>query len=393
MASVELKNISKCFKNGAQALKDFGAVIEDGELVVLVGASGCGKSTLLRLLAGLESVSEGEILIDGRNVNRETPQQRNVAMVFQNYALYPHMTVRDNIAFPLRMSRTPKQRITTRVGEIADILQLSELMERKPAQLSGGQRQRVAMGRALVRDPSVFLLDEPLSNLDASLRAQIRGEISRIQKRLGTTTLYVTHDQTEAMTLGDRVVVLDHGELQQIGTPEELYQQPQNSFVAGFIGSPGMNILPCKLIDSGDGEVILHLGGQQISLLVEGRVYQELVPCFGQKLYTGIRPEALSCAPTHGSFALNTKVEAVEFLGYETLIYLSLPGVAQLRLEQPIIARLSGQHYKRNGDMAVFYVEPDALYFFNQAGRNILSGGTVARQPLSERSPDHDIVR
>jgi multiple sugar transport system ATP-binding protein len=393
VASVELKSISKCFENGTQALKDFGAVIEDGELVVLVGASGCGKSTLLRLLAGLENVSEGEILIDGRNVNRETPQQRNVAMVFQNYALYPHMTVRDNIAFPLRMSRTPKQRITTRVGEIADILQLSELMERRPAQLSGGQRQRVAMGRALVRDPSVFLLDEPLSNLDASLRAQIRAEISRIQKRLGTTTLYVTHDQTEAMTLGDRVVVLDHGELQQIGTPEELYQHPQNSFVARFIGSPGMNILPSELVDSGEGEVILHLGGQKISLLLEGRAYQELVPYFGQKLYAGIRPEALLCAPTHGSFALDTKVEAVEFLGYETLIYLSLPRVAQLRLEQPIIARLSGQHYKRNGDTAVFYVEPDALYFFNQAGRNILSGGIVARQPLSQRSPDHDIVR
>ena len=372
MASVELRNIGKRFENGSQAVKEFDLTIEDGELVVLVGSSGCGKSTLLRLLAGLENASEGEIFIDGRNVNQETPQQRNVAMVFQNYALYPHMTVRANLEFPLRMSRTPKDRIKTRFEEIADILQLPGLMERKPGQLSGGQRQRVAMGRALVRDPSVFLLDEPLSNLDARLRARIRAEIAQIQKRLKTTTLYVTHDQVEAMTLGDRVVVLDHGESQQIATPQELYDHPQNSFVAKFIGSPGMNILPSELIDGGNARIGVKLGGQQISLELERQVYEKLVPYCGENIYTGIRPEAFACTPGKASVELKTNVEAVEFLGHETLAYLFLPGTGQVRTEQPSIARLPGQFHKPDDDMGVFYIEPDALYFFNQAGRNIL---------------------
>jgi len=376
VAGVELRDISKHFENGTQAVKDIALTIEDGELVVLVGSSGCGKSTLLRLLAGLENASEGEILIDGKNVNQETPQQRNVAMVFQNYALYPHMTVRANLEFPLRMSHTPKDQINSKVGEIADILQLSALMDRRPGQLSGGQRQRVAMGRALVRDPSVFLLDEPLSNLDASLRAQIRAEIARIQKRLKTTTLYVTHDQVEAMTLGDRVVVLDHGELQQIATPQELYEHPQNSFVANFIGSPGMNILPSGLNDRGGGRLGVKLGGQQISLVLERQAYEKLVPYSGQNVYTGIRPEAFASTPTEASVELKTNVEAVEFLGHETLAYLFLPGAAQGHTGQPFIARLPGRFHKPNDDVAVFYIEPEALYFFNQAGRNILIEGT-----------------
>ncbi len=379
MASVELRNISKRFENGTWAVKDIALTIEDGELVVLVGSSGCGKSTLLRLLAGLENASEGEILIDGKKVNQQTPQQRNVAMVFQNYALYPHMTVRGNLEFPLHMSHTAKDQIKARVGEIADMLQLSEIMDRRPGQLSGGQRQRVAMGRALVRDPSVFLLDEPLSNLDASLRAQIRAEISRIQKRLKTTSLYVTHDQVEAMTLGDRVVVLDHGELQQIGTPQELYQHPKNSFVAKFIGSPGMNILPSELIDRGDGRLGVNLGGQQISLVLERQAYEKLVPYSGQDVYTGIRPEAFACAPRQASFELKANVEAVEFIGHETLAYLSLPGAGQVHTDQLSIARLPGQFNKPNADAAVFYIKPEALYFFNQAGRNILIEGTGDR--------------
>jgi multiple sugar transport system ATP-binding protein len=372
VASVELRHISKRFADGTQALKEFSLTIEDGELVVLVGSSGCGKSTLLRLLAGLESVTEGEIRIDGRMVNQATPQQRNVAMVFQNYALYPHMTVRTNLEFPLRMSRTPKQRIKARVGEIADILQLSELMDRRPGQLSGGQRQRVAMGRALVRDPSVFLLDEPLSNLDARLRARLRAEIAQIQKRLKTTTLYVTHDQVEAMTLGDRVVVLDHGESQQVGTPQELYHHPQSIFVAKFIGSPGMNTLPSELIDRGDGRLGLKLGDQQISLMLERQAYEKLVPYCGQPVYTGIRPEALSSKPRQASVELKTSVETVEFLGHETLVRLSLPGAGRGQTEQPCMARLPGQFHKPADERAVFYIQPDALYFFNQAGRNIL---------------------
>jgi multiple sugar transport system ATP-binding protein len=372
VASVELRHISKRFADGTRAVKEFSLTIEDGELVVLVGSSGCGKSTLLRLLAGLESVTEGEIRIDGRRVNQATPQQRNVAMVFQNYALYPHMTVRANLEFPLRMSGTQKQRIETRVGEIADILQLSELMDRRPAQLSGGQRQRVAMGRALVRDPSVFLLDEPLSNLDARLRARIRAEIAQIQKRLKTTTLYVTHDQVEAMTLGDRVVVLDRGESQQTGTPEELYHHPQNTFVAKFIGSPGMNILPSELIDGGDGRLGVKLGEQQISLAPERQAYEKLVPYCGQPVSTGIRPEAFANTPSEASVALQAKVQAVEFLGHETLACLSLPGAMPGQTEQPCTARLPGQFHMPPDQRAVFYIQPDALYFFNQAGRNIL---------------------
>jgi multiple sugar transport system ATP-binding protein len=373
MASVELRHISKRFDNGAEAVKDFSLSIADGELVVLVGSSGCGKSTLLRMLSGLESVTEGEILIDGKVVNQATPQQRNVAMVFQNYALYPHMTVRANLEFPLKMSHTPAPRIKARVEEIADILQLTELMDRKPKQLSGGQRQRVAMGRALVRSPSVFLLDEPLSNLDARLRAHIRAEIAQIQKRLKTTTLYVTHDQVEAMTLGDRVVVLEHGEAQQVGSPQQLYDRPQNVFVARFIGSPGMNILPTQLVDKGDGVLGIELGAQQIVFPVAGPRYSKLKQYIGQDVRVGLRPEAFGSSQTATSIGVETGVEAVEFLGHETLAYLSLPGGEQMRNGQQLIARLPGRLERRGGEKAIFYTEPDALYFFDQTGRNILN--------------------
>ncbi len=375
MASVELRKVSKRFGDGAEAVKDVTLTIDDGELVVLVGSSGCGKSTLLRLLAGLDTVSEGEILIDGSRVNEATPQQRNVAMVFQNYALYPHMTVRANLEFPLRMSGTARARIKARVGEIADILQLSGLMHRRPGQLSGGQRQRVAMGRALVREPSVFLLDEPLSNLDAKLRAHIRAEISRIQKKLRTTTLYVTHDQVEAMTLGDRVVVLDQGESQQIGTPHQLYHNPRNTFVARFIGSPGMNILPSELIDTTDGRLGVRLGAQQISLALEPPVYDKLMPYTGQRVDVGIRPEAFSDTPTQGGIGMETGVTAVEYLGHETLAYLSLPGVEQRDSDHPCTARLSGQFHRPSDEVVVFYIKPEDLFFFDRAGCNILTEG------------------
>jgi len=247
MAQIVLDSVSKQFANGTRILSDTSFTIQNGEFFVLIGPSGCGKSTLLNMIVGLEDISSGEIRVDGQVINDLDPKDRNMAMVFQSYAIYPHMTVAENIAFPLRLARLPKVEIQRKVAEAAALLELEDLLTRKPATLSGGQRQRVAMGRALVRDPVAFLLDEPLSNLDARLRVQMRGEIGRLQKRLGTTMIYVTHDQTEAMTLGDRVAVLNRGEVQQIGTPKQLYQAPANLFVAGFMGSPGMNFVPAEL--------------------------------------------------------------------------------------------------------------------------------------------------
>ena len=251
MAEIVLDRVTKSYPNGATAVKDLSITIADGEFIILVGPSGCGKSTTLNMIAGLEDISSGELRIGGERVNEKAPKDRDIAMVFQSYALYPHMTVRQNIAFPLTLAKMKKAEIAQKVEETAKILDLTDFLDRKPAQLSGGQRQRVAMGRAIVRNPKAFLMDEPLSNLDAKLRVQMRSEIARLQNRLGTTTVYVTHDQTEAMTLGDRVVVLLAGVAQQIGTPEELYNSPANLFVAGFIGSPAMNFFPATLTDVG----------------------------------------------------------------------------------------------------------------------------------------------
>src|SRR5262245_16816108 len=268
MAEIVLDRVTKSYPNGATAVKDLSITIADGEFIILVGPSGCGKSTTLNMIAGLEDISSGELRIGGDRVNEKAPKDRDIAMVFQSYALYPHMTVRQNIAFPLTLAKVKKDEITRKVDEAAKILDLTELLDRKPAQLSGGQRQRVAMGRAIVRNPKAFLMDEPLSNLDAKLRVQMRAEIARLQKRLGTTTVYVTHDQTEAMTLGDRVVVLLAGVAQQIGTPDELYSTPANLFVAGFIGSPAMNFFPATLTPVGltlpFGEVMLAAEVQEV---------------------------------------------------------------------------------------------------------------------------------
>src|ERR687889_1800446 len=251
MAEIKLENVTKRFPDGYEAVKHMSLDIKDGEFMILVGPSGCGKSTALRMIAGLEDVTEGELRIGDEVVNDRAPKDRDIAMVFQNYALYPHMTVRENMGFALKMAGEDKASINQKVEEAARILDLQQHLDRKPANLSGGQRQRVAMGRAIVRDPSAFLMDEPLSNLDAKLRVQMRSEIARLQNRLGTTTVYVTHDQTEAMTLGDRVVVMLAGVAQQIGTPEELYNRPANLFVAGFIGSPAMNFFPATMTDVG----------------------------------------------------------------------------------------------------------------------------------------------
>ena len=249
MAPITLDHITKRYPDGSLAVNDFNLDIQDGEFVILVGPSGCGKSTTLNMIAGLEDITSGELLIGGKVVNNKSPKDRDIAMVFQSYALYPHMTVRENMGFALKLAKTPKDVINQKVEEAARILDLTQHLDRKPANLSGGQRQRVAMGRAIVRDPAAFLMDEPLSNLDAKLRVQMRTQVSRIQRRLGTTTVYVTHDQVEALTLGDRVVVMRSGLLQQVGSPDELYHRPYNLFVAGFIGSPAMNFLPGHVED------------------------------------------------------------------------------------------------------------------------------------------------
>src|SRR6476661_1798701 len=284
MAEIQLDKVSKKFPGGNVAVHEADFTIGDGEFFILVGPSGCGKSTLLNMIVGLEDISDGELLVDGKRVNDLDPKDRNMAMVFQSYAIYPHMTVRQNIAFPLTLKKVPKDEINKKVDEAAKVLELDELLDRKPANLSGGQRQRVAMGRAIVRDPSAFLMDEPLSNLDAKLRVQMRTVISRLQQRLGTTTIYVTHDQTEAMTLGDRVAVLRKGYVQQVGTPKQLYNEPVNLFVAGFIGSPAMNLLPAEL------------NGEELSLpMATFRLPDDVLERMGdrrpERLVAGIRPE------------------------------------------------------------------------------------------------------
>ena len=285
MADIVLDGICKSFPDGAIAVKDLSLTIRDGEFVTLVGPSGCGKSTTLNMIAGLEGISAGELRIGGECVNDKPPKDRDIAMVFQSYALYPHMTVRQNMAFPLTLAKMAKADIADRVEETAKVLDLTDFLDRKPARLSGGQRQRVAMGRAIVRNPKVFLMDEPLSNLDAKLRVQMRGEIARLQRRLGTTTVYVTHDQTEAMTLGDRVVVMHAGEVQQIGTPNELYERPSNLFVAGFIGSPAMNFFPAALTATGVG---LPFGAVMLPPQIRQHIAMHPRP---NAIIAGVRPE------------------------------------------------------------------------------------------------------
>jgi multiple sugar transport system ATP-binding protein len=360
MAAVEFITVSKRFDNGTEALKDFNLKINDGEFVVLVGPSGCGKSTALRLLAGLEEVTDGKILLDGQVVNQIGPQQRNIAMVFQNYALYPHMDVRGNLEFPLKMRQTAKESIDETVGKIAEILNLQTLLNRKPGQLSGGQKQRVAMGRALVRNPSVFLLDEPLSNLDAKLRAQIRADIGELQKRLQKTTLYVTHDQVEAMTLGDRVAVMNNGELHQIGRPEELYNTPQSIFVARFIGSPGMNIIPASLVHKNDNQLTCRARGLDIPLSTfPQRLLQDEI-----SFYIGLRPETIRTAKKKNDLSVKVAIVTTEFLGHETLVHFHLPEREQ---QEPFIARLPGQ-FNPPAQSTDFYYSKDDLFLFDKNG-------------------------
>src|SRR5689334_13456642 len=323
MAEIEFDDVVKRYPDGFEAVKHMNLQIRDGELMILVGPSGCGKSTALRMIAGLEDISEGDLVIGGETVNELPPKDRDIAMVFQNYALYPHMTVRENMGFALKLAKTDKAEIDQKVEEAARILDLEQHLDRKPANLSGGQRQRVAMGRAIVRDPKVFLMDEPLSNLDAKLRVQMRTEVSRIQNRLGTTTVYVTHDQTEAMTLGDRVAVMRGGVIQQVDTPANLYDHPENLFVAGFIGSPSMNFVPARL----EGDTIkLPFGDAPIHDELRARL--QAAPGghqAGKDVIAGMRPEhfidtAVEEASAH-FLKFKAKNDVVESMGSELFAY------------------------------------------------------------------------
>jgi len=326
MAEIVLDRVTKSYPDGATAVQELSVTIADGEFVILVGPSGCGKSTTLNMIAGLEDISSGELRIGGERVNDKAPKDRDIAMVFQSYALYPHMTVRQNIAFPLTLAKMKKTEITEKVEETARILDLTELLDRKPSQLSGGQRQRVAMGRAIVRHPKAFLMDEPLSNLDAKLRVQMRGEIARLQRRLGTTTVYVTHDQTEAMTLGDRVVVMRGGVAQQIGTPDELYERPANLFVAGFIGSPAMNFFPATLTPTG-----LNLPFGEVTLTQPVLDVIALHPK-PENVIVGVRPEHLQDAALIDAYqriralTFEVKIDMIESLGADKYVYFTTAG-------------------------------------------------------------------
>ncbi len=384
MAEIVLDRVTKSYPDGATAVKDLSMTIADGEFVILVGPSGCGKSTTLNMIAGLEDISSGEMRIGGERVNEKAPKDRDIAMVFQSYALYPHMTVRQNIAFPLTLAKVKKAEIASKVEETAKILDLTELLDRKPGQLSGGQRQRVAMGRAIVRDPKAFLMDEPLSNLDAKLRVQMRSEIARLQNRLGTTTVYVTHDQTEAMTLGDRVVVLRAGEAQQIGTPEELYSRPANLFVAGFIGSPAMNFFPATMTDVG---VRLPFGDVTLTQEVHDLLAKHNSP---PNVIVGVRPEHLEDASLIDTYAriraLTFEVTAdfVESLGADKYVHFTAEGagaraqqLAELAAESGVgenefVARVSTESKVTPGQTIELALDTTKLVIFNaDTGANL----------------------
>ena len=383
MAEITLDNVTKRYGDGYEAVKNMSLDIGDGEFVILVGPSGCGKSTALRMIAGLEDITEGELKIGGQVMNEKAPKDRDIAMVFQNYALYPHMTVRENMGFALKLAKAPKEEINQKVEEAARVLDLTEHLDRKPGNLSGGQRQRVAMGRAIVRDPAAFLMDEPLSNLDAKLRVQMRTEVSRLQSRLGTTTVYVTHDQTEAMTLGDRVAVMRAGALQQVGSPAELYNEPANLFVAGFIGSPAMNFMPAQI----DGDRV-QLPFGDVTLGSEAR--ERLGRTEGRRdLIAGIRPESFEDAAFVGEArdrgtTFRSKIDLVESMGSELYAYFT---VEQSRVESQelaelaedagvgevpgaggegqVVARLDAASKARRDEETELWVDTDKIHFFD----------------------------
>jgi len=394
MAEIQLRGVTKRYPDGTEAVKQVDLDIGDGEFMILVGPSGCGKSTALRMIAGLEDISEGDLVIGGETVNDLPPKDRDIAMVFQNYALYPHMTVRENMGFALKLAKTDKAEIDSKVEEAARILDLEQHLDRKPANLSGGQRQRVAMGRAIVRDPKAFLMDEPLSNLDAKLRVQMRTEVSRIQNRLGTTTVYVTHDQTEAMTLGDRVAVMRGGIIQQVDTPANLYDHPENLFVAGFIGSPSMNFVPAQL----DGDTIkLPFGDARVSDDLRQRLQK--APGghkAGMDVIAGMRPEHFIDTAVEEAgpdfLRFTAKVDVVESMGSELYVYFEVQheGVQSSELQelaadsgmedlpshgaggQQIVARLEAQSQAKAGGEVELGLDTSKIKLFDpDGGRNL----------------------
>jgi len=395
LAEIVLDGVTKVFPDGYEAVRDINLDIDDGEFMILVGPSGCGKSTALRMVAGLEDISDGEVRIDGETVNERAPKDRDVAMVFQNYALYPHMTVRENMGFALKLANADSAEIERKVEEAAEILDLTQHLDRRPANLSGGQRQRVAMGRAIVRDPKAFLLDEPLSNLDAKLRVQMRTELARLQSRLGTTTIYVTHDQTEAMTLGDRVAVMRAGELQQVGEPADLYNDPKNLFVAGFIGSPAMNFMPGEL---SDGQVTLPIGNVDVGDAARGR---------DGPVVAGLRPEDFEDASIVGDdikkdrgVVFEADIDLVESLGSDLYAYFHIEsegvesdqladlvgdsldetGAANLREgEEQVVARLDASSRIRRGEHVELWVDTSRLHLFDpDSGASLRRNGDRA---------------
>ena len=362
MASLSLTNVCKVYPNGFEAVKDFSLEVEDQEFIIFVGPSGCGKSTTLRMIAGLEEISSGELKIDGRVVNDVEPKDRDIAMVFQNYALYPHMTVFDNMAFGLKLRKVPKDEIKAKVEEAARILDLEKLLDRKPKALSGGQRQRVAMGRAIVRNPKVFLMDEPLSNLDAKLRVQMRSEIASLHNRLKATIIYVTHDQTEAMTLGTRIVVLKDGVIMQVDSPQKLYNEPNNLFVAGFIGSPQMNFIDavCKV----EGERVT-LNFEKTSVVLPPAKAKKLIDggYNGKTVVMGIRPEDIGDSQieieAHKDAVFETDVTGYELLGSEVLLYFNVAGTA-------MTAKVDSRTTARMGDHITLAIDPEKIHCFDK---------------------------
>jgi len=379
MADIVLDHVTKKYGDGYEAVKSMDLEIKDGEFMILVGPSGCGKSTALNMIAGLEDISDGELKIDGEVVNNRAPKDRDIAMVFQNYALYPHMTVRENMGFALKLAKVDQKEIDAKVEEAAKTLDLTEHLDRKPANLSGGQRQRVAMGRAIVRDPKAFLMDEPLSNLDAKLRVQMRTEVAELQSRLGTTTVYVTHDQTEAMTLGDRVAVMRSGVLQQVDTPANLYNDPVNLFVAGFIGSPSMNFVHGKV--HGD-EVELPFATLPLTDELKGAVSD------GQEVICGLRPEHFEDAELVGDHlgegvTFEAKIDLVESMGSELYAYFDAGSQEVEKVEQAaseagleelaggdtnqVVTRLSPESKAKRGETLKLWVDPDRLLLFDPA--------------------------
>lgn len=348
---LELRQLVKTYDNGHQAVKGVDLSIKKGEFIVLVGPSGCGKSSILRSIAGLEAISGGEIHLAGRQVDNEKPALRDIAMVFQNYALYPHMSVYDNLAYGLKNRNVDKATIESKITKVAKTLKIEDYLERKPAKLSGGQRQRVAMGRAIVRDPQLFLFDEPLSNLDAALRAHMRLEIKKLQRELGVTSVYVTHDQVEAMTLADRIVVLNQGKIEQVGTPAQVYHQPASQFVASFMGSPAMNFLPAKLASG-----YLHIGSQHIYL----PDYRSLP---SQNITVGIRPEHANTMPSNDAIELNMNITAVEPLGPNQLVH----GIVS---KQPFIAVTAEIHLDHDKPLHLF-INRTNLHIFDEHGKRL----------------------